>query len=404
MQTKKMVVLPQKLQVAIYGTSRRTPYYNRILHSIRWIESDKVPTMGVDKDWRLYYNPDMVANEWTDEEMITNLAHEFNHVLRNHHARGNLFPDPQKFNRAGDMEINPDLRDAGMACWKHFLYPAMINMDEGLLAEVYYNDPKMDKPKGVGKEQPSIGSGDCGSVAGGDPRDYELPPEDGDAGGLTQAEKDIIVRQSAKDIDEAARSGVGNIPSGLKRWADDLLHPTIKWTKELAFITRRAIMEVSGQNERTFRRPSRVSTALSGRVLLPGTKNYVPSVAMVFDTSGSMGTDDLSKALGEAKGVFKAMAPGGQGVQYVSVDCQASAVKRATKTSRVDLSGGGGTDMGVGLAVVAALKPMPNICIVLTDGFTPWPPEPPPFKTIIVVTNAGGMEGVPSWARGILVN
>ena len=44
----------------------------------------------------------------------------------------------------------------------------------------------------------------------------------------------------------------------------------------------------------------------------------------------------------------------------------------------VELLGGGGTDMGAGLAKAAELRPRPDLIIVLTDGYTPWPSAPPP--------------------------
>ena len=46
----------------------------------------------------------------------------------------------------------------------------------------------------------------------------------------------------------------------------------------------------------------------------------------------------------------------------------------------IRLEGGGGTDMGAGLDAAAALRPRPDLIIVLTDGFTPWRPAPPPVS------------------------
>jgi hypothetical protein len=69
----------------------------------------------------------------------------------------------------------------------------------------------------------------------------------------------------------------------------------------------------------------------------------------------------------------------------------------------VRLLGGGGTDMGAGLAATVDLRPRPDLVIVLTDGHTPWPPGPPGKAKVIVglMDNAGS---VPDWATSIAVD
>jgi hypothetical protein len=65
--------------------------------------------------------------------------------------------------------------------------------------------------------------------------------------------------------------------------------------------------------------------------------------------------------------------------------------------------------MGEGIATAFRLRPRPSIIIVLTDGFTPWPPEPPPGSRVIVgllVQGRGsGMSppAGPDWARTIAI-
>ena len=60
--------------------------------------------------------------------------------------------------------------------------------------------------------------------------------------------------------------------------------------------------------------------------------------------------------------------------------------------------------MRVGLQAAGELKPAIDICVVMTDGFTPWPAAETPFKTIIVLTNKDGLPHAPSWAKRIVVN
>jgi hypothetical protein len=58
--------------------------------------------------------------------------------------------------------------------------------------------------------------------------------------------------------------------------------------------------------------------------------------------------------------------------------------------------------MGAGLAGAAALKPRPDLIVVLTDGHTPWPGEPPRgIRVIVGLMDESGT--VPEWARAIVI-
>lgn len=396
--------LPESLQAARFKITRTHRYIAGVLMNMTFVEKEGLGTLGVDKHWRCYYDPQKVE-EWKGEGLVAVLYHEVNHLLRKHHKRGEHFDDQHKANCAGDIEINPDIRDIGMKLPGQPLFPSTFGLDDSdkKLMEEYYHLLPDDPPNPRGKKGKAMpGSGDCGSCSGGKPRDYE-DPEPGEGEGLSEGEREIIVRQVAKEIEAAAKQQ-GNVPAGLKRWAEQLLHPQVKWTKELAAHVRRSMIEVMGKQDRTFRRISRVASALGGGVVLPGSKSHIPSVAIVFDTSGSMGQTDLAKSIAEAKGVLQAIGGAGFGVTTISVDCQVGGRKKVQRVSAIELSGGGGTDMGVGIAAAMEVTPKIDVCIVMTDGFTPWPSEPPPFKTIVVLTQKGAEKDVPVWAKAIVVN
>jgi predicted metal-dependent peptidase len=103
---------------------------------------------------------------------------------------------------------------------------------------------------------------------------------------------------------------------------------------------------------------------------------------VVIDTSGSMGDDDLTAALAEVTGVLRGVGVHGNRVTVLSCDADVHAVRRVTSIEQVELLGGGGTDMRVGIDAALTGPEPPNVVIVLTDGHTPWPDTAPPCRII----------------------
>ena len=142
----------------------------------------------------------------------------------------------------------------------------------------------------------------------------------------------------------------------------------------LAAELRRAVAEVCGAVDYSYRRPSRRS-AVAGPVVLPALRRPVPEVAVVCDTSGSMTEDLLAMVLAEVEGLLRALGLARQ-VRVLACDTAVAPGQRVSSARQVQLIGGGGTDMGAGIAAAAALRPRPAVTVVLTDGYTPWPAPP----------------------------
>jgi Mg-chelatase subunit ChlD len=70
----------------------------------------------------------------------------------------------------------------------------------------------------------------------------------------------------------------------------------------------------------------------------------------------------------------------------------------------VRLTGGGGTDMGAGIAAAYALRPRPAVTVVLTDGFTPWPAHPPKGMRVVAALLGDNARDAPGWARSVRVD
>ncbi|WP_240797229.1 VWA-like domain-containing protein [Streptomyces sp. F001] len=71
--------------------------------------------------------------------------------------------------------------------------------------------------------------------------------------------------------------------------------------------------------------------------------------------------------------MLREVGVGGNRVAVLACDADVHAVARVTAVDQVELAGGGGTDMTVGIRNALAAPEPPNIVVVLTDGYTPWP-------------------------------
>src|ERR1700753_4101680 len=157
-----------------------------------------------------------------------------------------------------------------------------------------------------------------------------------------------------------------------------------------------------GGGDSPSRRPSRRAAAVSG-VVLPALRRPVPELAVVCDTSGSMSEDLLAMALSEVEGLLRALGLARQ-LRVLACDAAAGPAQRVSSARQVTLTGGGGTNMGAGLAAGHALRrPPPAVTVVLTDGYTPWPPAAP--KGMLVVAGLLGDDApeAPGWARAVRV-
>jgi predicted metal-dependent peptidase len=74
-----------------------------------------------------------------------------------------------------------------------------------------------------------------------------------------------------------------------------------------------------------------------------------------------------------------------------------------TSASEVALVGGGGTDMGAGIQAAYGLRPRPAVCVVLTDGYTPWPEMAPKGMRVVSGLLGAGAPAAPDWVRSVRV-
>lgn len=352
-------------------------------------------------------------------------------MMRNHHHRLEQIPDAEAPLAliAADLEINDDLREESTTLPKGGLYPdTTFGFPTHETAEEYYDRlrkkvSKVQRP-GAGKPQPGDGKGDgkdpghgwgdCGSIGDGHKREHEDsgPGGKGKDGkptpdGMGPIEQEVLREKVAHDIKEYAAKSQGSqsrgtVPASWARWAEEVLRPKVDWRKQLRGAVRAAIGQAAGMEDYSYRKPNRRQAAV--KVIIPTLRRPVPKVAVQVDTSGSMSDTKIAQALAEIDGVLKHV---GQPIQVLSVDAAVHTQQKVGSKRQVKLGGGGGTDMGVGIQAMAASKDRPDVLIVVTDGYTPWPDAMINRLRVVaaLLCDSGDKPAEPpAWIRTVTVN
>jgi predicted metal-dependent peptidase len=362
--------------------------------------------LPVDEGWHIYLDPDVLRTMDVPTVGFW-LVHQVSHLLRDHAQRspvrdpeGMVGPAPQRtqgqrqWNLAADAEINDDLVAGEAVKPAAAITPSALGLPDSLTAEEYWVALGGREQEHRQRERSGATEGcDCGSGCDGAGR-----PWDSGAPGVGRTGRKLLERDVARRIRDHQRR-YGNTPAGWQRWADDVLEPTVSWQRLLASAVRRGVADVAGRVDFSYRKPSRRSSVVPD-VVLPSLRQPLPKVAMVLDTSGSMNDQMLSQSLAEVEGVLRGLGVGRRHLRIVCCDAKAFEAQKVLQARDVELLGGGGTDMGAGLEKAAALRPRPDLIIVLTDGYTPWPSAPPSgIRVIVGLMDPMGM--VPDWARAI---
>lgn len=376
----------QHVAAARLWAAARMPYLASALFAANVRADPGSGTVRVDRRWEVRADP-AVANALEVAELGRLLLHLIGHLLRDHAVRAETagVVDRDRWNRCVDAEVNDDV-PADLVPRAAPDLPAALGCAPHRLAEEYLGTAG-DGPR----------RWDCGSGADG-------RPDDGAGSGLDGTATALLRLAVAAEVTRAGRTP-GTVPGGWLRWAEALLPSRLDWRRVLAGQVRAAVAAVAGSVDFSYRRPSRRGAAVLP-VILPTMVRPVPEVAVVCDTSGSMSQSLLDRALAEVEAILaRAGLPGGS-LRVLAVDTAVHTTRRVTRASQVVLAGGGGTDMGAGIAAAAALRPRPSVVIVLTDGWTPWPPAPPRgIRVVVGLLAAPGMPTPvgPDWARSVLI-
>ena len=382
------------LAAARLWAATRFPYLATAVFGAQVLTTAGTGRVTVDEQWRMRADPGLTAG-WTAAQLGSVLVHHVCHLLRVHAERardaGVTPREAAAWVRAADAEINDDLVEAGLDLPGHPVLPGQLGAEPGRLAEEYFA-----AIRGGVQAPGDDGDGECGGGADGLGRPDEADGPDG----LPRWQAELLRLRVAQDVIRHGQQP-GTVPAGLARWAREVLSPRVDWRTLLAAELRRAIADTAGAVDYSYRRPSRRAT-VAGPVVLPALRRPVPEVVVVCDTSGSMTDDLLAMALAEVEGLLGSLGLARQ-IRVLACDTAVARVQRVSSARHVELTGGGGTDMGAGLRAAADLRPRPSVTVVLTDGYTPWPPRPPRGIRVVAGLLGDQPPDAPAWARAVRI-
>ncbi len=398
---------------------RREPFFGHLLGGMPRHFTTQIPTMAVclrGDIVQFLVNPSFVVEELTRAEHRTAVVkHEVLHVVFKHLFRLTTKGDPKLWNIAADLVVNQyvapfDLPDGAVLL---STFPD-LELPEGETVEFYYealrklrdraastvgSEPGEDKPfpqkSAEALERLMSGPSVTDHSRWRSGMETEL---DGEATGSGVAQ--AVAEALSHGIDEQlirahrrTRATRGTLPQWLEGVVMEALErrkPKVDWRRTLRLFAQ------SSRRTRivtTQRRESRRFESIPGVRMYSGLKvKRFQRIAVVIDTSGSVGANELILFFAEIAGIHR------QGAEITIVECDAS-VKRAYDyegKSPKSVTGGGGTDFEPAMQWLRTERTRRfDACIYLTDGCAPAPATKPPCPLMWVVVGGGTTEHLP---------
>jgi predicted metal-dependent peptidase len=361
----------------VLGTDARSAFLAtlalRLVPGVDWV----VPTLATNGRC-LGLNPDFV-NGLAADELVGCVAHEVLHNALGHHARRG-HRNPQRWNVACDLAINPILLDAGFTLPASRLLPgdgAYSDLPAGKSAEEYYEllpeppgrgIPQEGRPNADdgGDQSPSgdTDPGGCGAV---------VDPAGGSPAEVRRSEAEW--REAVAQAEQVARRR-GALPAGLARSVETALHAHVDWWEVL-----RSFVSTCAHNDYTWSPPNR--RFVQAALYLPSLRSEeLGEVILAVDTSGSIGARELARFAAEAQAILE------------SFDCTLTVLYHDVEVQQVqhwnssdgplklEPVGGGGTSHVCVFEWVATHADSPACVVCLTDLYTEFP-DPAPLAPVL---------------------
>ena len=372
----------QRAHVELMGHPE-TMAYAGVLMVGKYEVRDDVPTActnGIDCKYGSKFIKDM-----TDSDLRGLIVHENLHKVYQHmFLWQHLYEeDGSTANKACDYVINLEIDSISKRTSGFITLPKGGLLDHkyvGMDSQTVYNMLREDKDNSPGND------GEGGE--GFDEHDWQS--------GKDMSQEDI--EQVAKDINQAIRQGqlmAGKLGGNKSRELGSLIEPKIDWREQLReFVSSTAV----GKDISTWQRVNR--RWLQHDMYMPSTiTETVGRIVVAIDTSGSIGTAELSKFLSEVQGICLNAKPEKVDLLYWDTDVAAHEVyaqeQLGTLTSSTKPAGSGGTDVACVSKYLKDNQIRPE-CVIYGDWGT--------WSVPVLWTIVGGNKVVPPMGTTIYLD
>ena len=413
-------------------THRRTPFFSYLIEHLHFVESDRVPTMGVDAKGNCYYNAEFVDSlESTKLDGV--LAHEVMHLALRHPDRGKnrniTINGNTLWNIAIDISVNHILVE------NQFSLPECGIIPRGGTVEVYgiiieniplksseeiYEELKagikklVQQSKGKGKNKSgdentiTVSGFDDNEGKGFDSHDWDNSKEGTEESEGKEGEGELSEKLKGKDWDKIIAEAyqhaklVGKCPAGFEREIENLHKHKLNWHALL-----RKTVSSKLPYDLTYRKPNK--KYLWGDIYQPSFTGEQIKVVCSIDTSGSMSQKDLSDIVSELLGIARSFSQVEFRLLTHDTDVHDDILisyNQEQKLKTLKVHGGGGTSH---IPLYAYLREKKygketKLLLSFTDGYSEFPDKRPDVDTIFILT--GGhcpKEQMPKWGDSIFL-
>jgi predicted metal-dependent peptidase len=361
---------------------REYPFFANIAMYFTLIEDEHIPTMGVNAEGDLHFNPEFVK-KYNHKELTMIIAHETLHMALLHLVRVGS-RDHFIWNIATDLAINLMLQEQGFRVPSEFLLNRRYN---GMCAEEIYDklckDAKKfpmnnrDKKDGQGLEDVSFGD-----VSGKRFDEHYFPNKDPNGKPMSENEVKKLKNEWRKRIVEAETIAkqMGKMPEELERLFGKIIDTKINWK---ALLYRYITQEIP--YDCTYARPSKRSESTG--IYMPYQLKENIDIIVAIDSSGSISNDDMTDFMSEMIGISKSFSA----IRMTVLVCDAKIqsvqeVSNGFSPKDVKLAGGGGTDFRPVFKWIVDNKPNAKLLIYFTDACGEFP-HAETIKTLWVLPN-----------------